>query len=124
KLRLRFPKNSYIADSTLMQSVVPEQKISIDVFEEPMQTDDYVFLSRQYSIRDGKKRLFAQPSTSGDITIKYEGVVPKQMEGHNLTMFKVQHEKWIPIGGVVDSAGQTVTAEFDAFGTYAIGLIY
>src|SRR5699024_3586017 len=41
-----------------------------------------------------------------------------------LTMFKVQHEKWIPIGGVVDSAGQTVTAEFDAFGTYAIGLIY
>lgn len=124
KLRLRFPKNSYIADPTLAQSYVPEQRLSVDVFEEPPQSTDYVFLSRQYSIRDANKRLFAQPSAAGDITIKYEGIVPKQMEGYNLTMLKAHHEKWIPIGGVVDSANQTVTAKFDEFGRYAIGLVY
>ncbi|RKD24230.1 S-layer protein [Ammoniphilus oxalaticus] len=124
KLRLRFPKDSYIADPTLVQSLVPEQRLSVNVFEAPPQSDEYVFLSRQYSIRDGMRRLFAEPSASGDITITYEGVVPKQMEGYNLTMLKAHHEKWVPIGGVVDSAKQTVTAEFDEFGTYAIGLVY
>lgn len=124
KLMLRFPKNSYISDSSLTQSVLLDQKIIVDVREKPQPSDDYVFLSQQYTIDDANRSLYAKPSTWGDITIAYEGVVPKAMEGYNLAVLKNSYGKWVPIGGVVNSEKKTVTASFDDFATYAIGLVY
>lgn len=124
KLMLRFPKNAYISDNTLGQSVLLDQKLIIDVREKPMPSDSYVFLSQQFTIDDSARSLNAKPSTWGDITIAYEGVVPKAMEGYNLAVLKNSYGKWVPIGGVVNSEKKTVTAVFDDFATYSIGLVY
>ncbi|WP_154649492.1 S-layer homology domain-containing protein [Calidifontibacillus oryziterrae] len=124
KLMLRFPTNAYISDSSLGQSILLDQRLIIDVRQKPMPSDDYVFLSQQYTIDDSSRSIYAKPSTWGDVTIAYEGVVPKAMEGYNLAVLKNSYGKWVPIGGVVDSENKTVTAVFDDFATYAIGLVY
>ena len=124
KLMLRFPKNTYISDSSLSQSVLLDQRIVVDVQEKPLPSDDYVFLSQQFTIDDADRSLYAKPSTWGDITLAYDGVVPKAMEGYNLAVLKNNYGKWVPIGGVVNSQNKTVTAAFDDFATYAIGLVY
>ena len=117
KLMLRFPINSYIADNSLYQSVLLDQRLIIDVREKPMPSDNYLFLSQQFTVDDATRSLFAEPNTSGDITIAYDGVVPKAMEGYNLAVLKNVSGKWVPIGGIVDSKKKTVTAVFDDFGT-------
>lgn len=124
KLMLRFPKNSYIADNSLSQSVLLNQRLVVDVKEKPVPSDDYIFLSQQFTIDDADRSLFAKPNTWGDITIAYDGVVPKAMEGYNLAILKNNYGKWVPIGGIVNSEQKTVTAVFDEFATYAIGLVY
>ncbi|NSL51645.1 S-layer homology domain-containing protein [Calidifontibacillus erzurumensis] len=124
KLILRFPKNSYISDSSLSKPVLIDQRLVINVREKPQPTDDYIFLSQQFTIDDAGRSLFAKPSTWGDITLAYDGVVPKAMEGYNLAILKNNYGKWVPIGGIVDTEKKTVTAVFDDFGTYAIGLVY
>lgn len=129
KLMLRFPKGAYISDSVTaarssFKSVLLDQRIVVDVKEKPYPSDDYVFLSQQFIIDDASRSANAKPSTWGDITLSYEGSVPKAMEGYNLAVLKNYYGKWVPIGGVVNSANKTVTAVFDDFGTYAIGLVY
>ncbi|HHW38484.1 MAG TPA: S-layer homology domain-containing protein [Bacillales bacterium] len=124
KLMLRFPVDSYIADNSLYQSVLLDQRLVIDVREKPLPSDNYLFLSQQFTIDDANRSLFAEPSQWGDITIAYDGVVPKAMEGYNLAILKNIYGKWVPIGGIVNSQKKTVTAVFDDFGTYAIGLVY
>lgn len=124
KLMLRFPANSFISDSSLSGSILLDQKVAVTVIEKPQPTKDLVFLSQQFIVDDANKSLYAKPSTWGDITLKYEGVVPKAMEGYNLTVLKNNYGKWVPIGGVVDPVKKTVTSIFDDFGTYAIGLVY
>ncbi|WP_102345082.1 S-layer protein [Bacillus sp. Marseille-P3661] len=124
KLMLRFPKNSYIADNSLIAPIMLDQRLIVNVNEKPQPSNEYVFLSQQFTIDDSNGSLFAQPSTWGDITIAYDGVVPKAMEGYNLTVLKNNYGAWTPIGGVVNSANKTVTAALDGFGTYAIGLVY
>ncbi len=129
KLILRFPVGTYISDNVRAESsyfkhILLDQRFVVNVREKPQPSDDYVFLSQQFIIDDSNGSLIAKPSTWGDITLAYEGVVPKAMEGYNLTVLKNNYGKWIPIGGVVNSQDKTVTAAFDDFGTYAIGLVY
>lgn len=129
KLILRFPVGTYISDNVKAENsyfkhILLDQRYVVNVREKPQPSDDYVFLSQQFIIDDTDGSLIAKPSTWGDITLAYEGVVPKAMEGYNLTVLKENYGKWVPIGGVVNSQNKTVTAAFDDFGTYAIGLVY
>ncbi|KEF40029.1 putative S-layer protein [Schinkia azotoformans MEV2011] len=129
KLILRFPVGTYISDNVKAESssfkhILLDQRFVVNVREKPQPSDDYVFLSQQFIIDDSNGSLIAKPSTWGDITLAYEGVVPKAMEGYNLAVLKNNYGKWVPIGGIVNSQNKTVTAVFDDFGTYAIGLVY
>ncbi|SEB17503.1 S-layer homology domain-containing protein [Paenibacillus sp. 276b] len=63
------------------------------------------------------------PSQRGSLTIAYDPSIVDDV-GSTITVFRYSDKtnvgKWIPIGGVVDTKGHTITVPFDEFGYYKV----
>lgn len=123
RLILDFPKDTYV-HNTSMSTLLPEQDILVQVNQRPASTQEYMFISQSYTITDKYERNDTKPSQSGNITLKYDADVAPEVAMHNISVVQRKDNKWIPIGGVVDSKGQTVTAPIDEFGEYAAAITY
>jgi len=142
RIQLKFPKGSYITNTGQSTGpVAPNQEIlfAVDEIKDSLNEDEndstygYVFLTNSFEIsHDSEGLSAAQPSYPGYITIKYgyddvlykSGMISSEVAMYNVTVVKYDKvkDRWIPIGGIVDSKKQTIMAPFDKFGTYAVAL--
>jgi len=142
RIQLKFPKGSYITNTGQSTGpVAPNQEIlfAVDEIKDSLNEDEndstygYVFLTNSFEISHENDGISAaQPSYPGYITIKYgyddvlykSGMISSEVAMYNVTVVKFDKAKdrWIPIGGIVDSKKQTIMAPFDKFGTYAVAL--
>ena len=88
----------------------------------------YTFVAGEHPYKNGNEfygrasNRWLEPSQRGTITIKYDSAL-RNVAANSLSVWRYHNNTWTNLGGKVDTGKQTVTAEFDGFGYYAVQTI-
>ncbi|MEW9669508.1 S-layer homology domain-containing protein [Ammoniphilus sp. 3BR4] len=131
---VQFPKNAYITTSD--STMAPNQTLVFEVEEGEKElnangslNDGKTFLSPNYIVTsDGDATSDAMLSAPGYITLSYGyqdvlrkiGNVSSDVSLYNVSVVQYKDSKWTPIGGIVDTKKQTITAPISEFGNYSV----